>query len=155
MSLPPPLSGGATSWIPQPPRPGRWPRIPTTAWTALHLAAFFGQLEAATRLLEAARRLTAVSRNPLANTPLHAAVAGGHSDVSVLLIARGADVNAIDSGATRRCTSRQKTVSSRSSKRCWLTAPIHTPSSVEDKTPLSRAAAGNHAAVVDAMNLKG
>jgi len=67
-------------------------------WTALHLAAFFGQLEAAARLLQAGARLAAVSRNPLTNTPLHAAVAGGHPEVSVLLITRGADVNAMDSG---------------------------------------------------------
>lgn len=124
-------------------------------WTALHLAAFFGQLEAATRLLEAGARLTAVSRNPLANTPLHAAVAGGHSDVSVLLIARGADVNAIDSG--RHTPLHIAAENGQLAVVEALLAHGADPHAVdvEDKTPLSRAAAGNHAAVVDAMNLKG
>jgi len=124
-------------------------------WTALHLAAFFGQLEAATRLLEAGARLTAVSRNPLANTPLHAAVAGGHPDVSVLLIARGADVNAIDSG--RHTPLHIAAENGQLAVVEALLAHGADPHAVdvEDKTPLSRAAAGNHAAVVDAMNLKG
>ena len=67
-------------------------------WTALHLAAFFGHLEATARLLEAGASLAAVSRNSLTNTPLHAAVAGGHVEVALFLIARGADVDAADAG---------------------------------------------------------
>jgi uncharacterized protein len=123
-------------------------------WTALHLAAFFGQLEAAARLLEAGARLAAVSRNPLANTPLHAAVAGGHSDVSLLLIARGADVNALDSG--RHTPLHIAAENGQLAVVEALLAHGADPHAfdVEDKTPLSRAAARNHAAVVDAMNLK-
>ena len=34
----------------------------------------------------------------MSNTPLHAAVAGGRTDVALLLIQRGAEVNAVDSG---------------------------------------------------------
>ena len=124
-------------------------------WTALHLAAFFGQLDAAARLLEAGARLAAVSRNPLANTPLHAAVAGGHPDVSVFLIARGADVNATDAGSHTplhiAAENGQVPVVEA------LLAQGADPHAVdaEDKTPMSRAAARNHAAVVDALNLKG
>jgi ankyrin repeat protein len=124
-------------------------------WTALHLAAFFGQLEAAARLLEAGARLAAVSRNPLANTPLHAAVAGGHPEVSVFLIARGADVNATDAGSHTplhiAAENGQLSVVEA------LLARGADPHAVdaEDKTPLSRAAARNHTALVDAMNLKG
>jgi uncharacterized protein len=124
-------------------------------WTALHLAAFFGQLDAAVRLLEAGARLAAVSRNSLANTPLHAAVAGGHSDVSAFLIARGADVNAADAGSHTplhiAAENGQLPVVEA------LLARGADPHAVdaEDKTPMSRAAARNHAAVVDAMNLKG
>jgi ankyrin repeat protein len=124
-------------------------------WTALHLAAFFGQLGAATRLLDSGASLAAVSRNPLANTPLHAAVAGGHSEVSLFLIGRGADVHAADSG--------KHTPLHIAAEAGYLPvveallargADAHVVD-VEDKTPLSRAAARNHAAVVDAINLNG
>jgi uncharacterized protein len=123
-------------------------------WTALHLAAFFGQLDAVARLLEAGARLAAVSRNPLANTPLHAAAAGRHSDLAVFLIARGADVNATDSGKHTplhiAAENGQLPVVEA------LLARGADPHAVdaEDKTPMSRAAARNHAAVVDALNLR-
>ena len=124
-------------------------------WTSLHLAAFFGQLEAAARLLESGASLAAVSRNPLTNTPLHAAVAGGHVDVSLFLIRRGADVNAVDAG--------KHTPLHIAAEGGYLPvveallAQGADPHAVdaEDKTPLSRAAARNHTAVVDAMNVRG
>ena len=124
-------------------------------WTALHLAAFFGQLDATARLLEAGGRLAAVSRNPLANTPLHAAVAGRHADVSVFLIERGADVNATDAG--RHTPLHIAAENGQLSVVEALLARDADPHAVdaEDKTPMSRAAARNHAAVVDALNLKG
>jgi ankyrin repeat protein len=67
-------------------------------WTPLHLAAFFGHLDAAKLLLETGADVQAVSGNSLANTPLHAATAGRHSDVALLLLERGADPTAVDSG---------------------------------------------------------
>ncbi|HEU4928036.1 MAG TPA: ankyrin repeat domain-containing protein, partial [Vicinamibacterales bacterium] len=117
-------------------------------WTALHLAAFFGQLDAAARLLEAGGRLAAVSRNPLANTPLHAAVAGRRADVSVFLIERGADVNATDSGGHTPLH-----IAAEDGQLPVVEALLSRnadPHAVdaEDKTPLSRAAARNHTAVV-------
>ena len=136
-------------------QPGNVTAYSYDGWTALHLAAFFGQLEAAARLLEAGARIAAVSRNPLANTPLHAAVAGGHPDVSVFLIARGADVNAFDSG--RHTPLHIAAENGLLPVVEALLARGADPHAVdaEDKTPLSRAAARNHASVVDAMNLKG
>jgi len=122
-------------------------------WTALHLAAFFGHLDATARLLEAGASLAAVSRNSLTNTPLHAAVAGGHVEVALFLIARGADVDAADAG--------RHTPLHIAAEAGYLPvveallargADPHVVD-VEDKTPLSRAAARNHAAVVDAINL--
>src|SRR5438105_1550208 len=68
-------------------------------WTPLHLAAFFGHLEAARLLLDAGADVNAVSQNNLTNTPLHAATAGKHSDLASLLIDHGADGHAVDSGA--------------------------------------------------------
>jgi ankyrin repeat protein len=82
-------------------------------WTALHLAAFFGQLEAAARLLEAGARLAAVSQNPLRNTPLHAAVAGGHADRRCSWSPAARTWTRPMPAATRRCTSRLRTGSCR------------------------------------------
>jgi ankyrin repeat protein len=67
-------------------------------WTPLHLAAFFGRLDAARVLLENAADVHALSRNSLENTPLHAATAGKHSEVALLLLAHGADPLRPDAG---------------------------------------------------------
>jgi ankyrin repeat protein len=67
-------------------------------WTPLHLAAFFGHVEAARLLLDRGADVQAVSRNGLGNSPLHAAVAGKHAEVALLLHARGGDPLAVDSG---------------------------------------------------------
>jgi ankyrin repeat protein len=67
-------------------------------WTPLHLAAFFGQLDAVKLLLDAGADTHAVSRNGLKNTPLHAATAGKHTDVALALLAHGADPAAVDAG---------------------------------------------------------
>jgi ankyrin repeat protein len=64
-------------------------------WTALHLAAFYGKRDVAALLLERGADVGALSSNYMANTALHAALAGREdADAVELLIARGADVNA-------------------------------------------------------------
>ena len=67
-------------------------------WTALHLAAFFGHVDAARILLEAGADIHAISANSLRNTPLHAATAGKHADVALFLLENGADPHAVDAG---------------------------------------------------------
>ncbi len=67
-------------------------------WTALHLAAFFGQTETAEFLLEAGAAVDARSTNAMANQPLHAAVAGRANEVARVLLSRGAPVNATQHG---------------------------------------------------------
>lgn len=68
-------------------------------WTALHLAAHFGQTAAAEALLAAGADIATRSRNPLENQPLHAAVAGNAPAALVRsLIAHGADVGATQRG---------------------------------------------------------
>ena len=67
-------------------------------WTPLHLAAFFGRIDAARILLDAGADVHAVSRNGLTNTPLHAATAGKHSEVALLLLAHGAKADVADAG---------------------------------------------------------
>ena len=67
-------------------------------WTPLHLAAFFGHVEAARALLAAGADVHAISRNALTNTPLHAATAGKHPEVALLLLEYGAKSDATDAG---------------------------------------------------------
>lgn len=67
-------------------------------FTALHFAAFFGKAEAARMLLEHGASVDVYTRNAFANQPLHAAAAGRHLEVSRVLIAAGADVNATQHG---------------------------------------------------------
>jgi ankyrin repeat protein len=60
-------------------------------WTPLHLAAFHGRAEEVTTLLAQGADPLARSRNAMANTPLHAALAGAeHDRVVRALLARGA-----------------------------------------------------------------
>lgn len=63
-------------------------------WTALHLAAFFGHDRAVMFLVEAGADTEARAHNRQDNMPLHAATAGLHRDVVVMLVRHGADVGA-------------------------------------------------------------
>ena len=67
-------------------------------WTALHLAAHFGQREAVEALLAAGASVHACSHNSMQNTPLHAAMPGGKPEVVEALLAGGAEVNARQEG---------------------------------------------------------
>ena len=121
-------------------------------WTPLHLAAFFGRREAAERLLAAGAALSARSTNSMRNTPLHAAVAGGRTDVALLLIQRGAEVNAADSGRhTPLHIAAENGNAAVVESLLTHGADAHAVDA-EDKTPLSRAAARNHSTIVDLIN---
>jgi ankyrin repeat protein len=67
-------------------------------WTLLHLAAHFGQLAVAELLLARGAEVDVRSTNALANTPLHAALAGGHPAMARRLVDQGANVKAVDAG---------------------------------------------------------
>ena len=67
-------------------------------WTALHLAAHFGQREAVEALLAARASVQARSKNSMQNTPLHAAMPGGKPEIVEALLAAGAEVNAQQEG---------------------------------------------------------
>lgn len=59
-------------------------------FTALHLAAFFGQVEAVRLLLARGAVVDAVSRNGLAVPPLQSAAAAGEREIAHLLLNAGA-----------------------------------------------------------------
>jgi ankyrin repeat protein len=63
-------------------------------WTPLHLAAYFGHVEAAEVLLSQGASVHARSKNELANTPLHSAVAARQTKIVRMLLGTIADVNA-------------------------------------------------------------
>ncbi len=67
-------------------------------FTALHLAAFFGQLEVAAVLLEHGAAVDTRAGNPSHVQPLHSAAAGGHAAIAALLLERGADPDARQEG---------------------------------------------------------
>ena len=68
-------------------------------WTALHLAAHFGQTEAARVLIAHGASVTLRSRNGMDNHPLHAACAGHPAhELVTLLLDSGAEVNARQHG---------------------------------------------------------
>ena len=68
-------------------------------FTALHLAAFFGQDEAAKILVERGAEVNLVARHASIHvTPLHSAAAGSHAAIVKLLLEHGADPNAAQDG---------------------------------------------------------
>jgi uncharacterized protein len=122
-------------------------------WTPLHLAAFFGQRAAVERLLAAGADLNAISRNALRNTPLHAAVAGGHVEVSLLLINAAADVNVTDAGGHTPFHIAAEAGYVPVARALFERGADAHAVDVEDRTPLSRAAAKGHTEIVDLINV--
>jgi uncharacterized protein len=123
-------------------------------WTPLHLAAFFGRRAAVERLMTAGADLNAVSRNALRNTPLHAAVAGGHVEVSLLLIDSGADVNTVDAGGhTPLHIAAEAGYVPVAQALLARGASAHVVDA-EDRTPLSRAVVKGHTEIVDLINVR-
>ena len=71
----------------------------TDGWTPLHLAAAFATPAAVELLLKHGAKVDAVSKNPQANQPLHAALALSRNPETVkLLLAAKADPNAVQTG---------------------------------------------------------
>ena len=67
-------------------------------WTPLHLAAHYGHADIVSIMLHNNAPVDIRSTNTMANTPLHAALAGRRNDVWKMLIEAGADVNARQHG---------------------------------------------------------
>ena len=72
--------------------------VAADGFSPLGLASFFGQLEAARLLIEHGARVNQPSNNPQKVMPLHSAAAGQHLEVAKLLLAAGAEVDAVQEG---------------------------------------------------------
>jgi ankyrin repeat protein len=71
-------------------------------WPLLHFAGFYGFPEIAALLLDRGADVGMLSDNHIANTALHATLAiSGHAPTVELLVARGADANALGGGGYR------------------------------------------------------
>ena len=70
----------------------------TDGWSPLHLAAHYGHAEVVALLLHNNAPVDLRSTNQMANTALHAALAGRRADVVKVLLDAGADVNAKQHG---------------------------------------------------------
>ncbi len=67
-------------------------------FTALHYTCFFGNTAGARLLIDADADVHAITRNAMANRPLHAATAGGHTAIGIMLLQNGAEPNARQHG---------------------------------------------------------
>jgi adenosylhomocysteine nucleosidase len=78
--------------------PSRATAFSEDGFTALHFAAYYGASTAVRLLLQHGASSDAVTKNFLANMPLHAAAAGGHVGIMAVLLEHGADANAKQHG---------------------------------------------------------
>jgi len=81
--------------------PGLATALAGDGFSALHLAAWFGQVGAAEVLLARGADIESVADNGTGLRPLHSAAAGGHTVIVHLLLDRGADIEAAQSGGVR------------------------------------------------------
>jgi hypothetical protein len=73
-------------------------------WTALHLASHYGRPGVVRLLVNFGADVNALALNSIGNTPLMAAIAGGHEAVVEDLLARGADPRKRDAGGNDALT---------------------------------------------------
>jgi len=113
-------------------------------FTPLHLAAFFGGVEAARLLIANFAPPNVVSRNALQVMPLHSAAAGSHVGVARLLVAAGADVNAVQPHGYRPLHAAAQN-GNRELTELLLAAGADPAARTDDgKTPADLAAAAGH-----------
>jgi ankyrin repeat protein len=67
-------------------------------FTVLHFAAFFGQVDAVTLLVERGAELDGRGSGWMTGTALHSAASGSHADIVQILLEAGADPNVRQSG---------------------------------------------------------
>jgi ankyrin repeat protein len=117
-------------------------------FSALHLAAFFGQPGVAALLLERGADPNAVAQNPMGVAPLHSAAAAGHGDVALQLLEAGAEPDAVQRGGH---TALHAAAANGDAELAELLLSYHADTSVrneEGRTPSDLAAEHGHGAIV-------
>ena len=113
-------------------------------FTALHLASFFGQAEAARLLIAHSAPPNVVSRNALKVMPLHSAAAGSHVGVARLLVAAGADVNAVQPHGYRPLHAAAQNGNAELTELLLAAGADQATRTDDGKTPADLAAAAGH-----------
>jgi ankyrin repeat protein len=116
-------------------------------YTALHLAAYFGQLEVARLLLGRGADPNAVALNESRVTPLHSAVAAQHRDTASLLMALGASPNAVQHGGWTPLHSAARNGDEAIADMLLLRGADPTRMSDDGKTPIDLAVENGYAAL--------
>jgi len=124
-------------------------------FTALHLAAFFGQVEAARLLIAHSAPPNVASRNALQVMPLHSAAAGSHVGVARLLVEAGADVNAVQPHGYRPLHAAAQNGNAELTE-VLLAAGADPAARTDDgKTPADLAAAAGHEEIAERLRQTG
>src|SRR5438034_941036 len=103
--------------------PGLTDRRSGDGFTALHLAAFFGQDDAVRVLLARGADPDAHGTGWMTGTPLNSAASAGHAATVDLLLESGADPDAVQRAGGHRCTRRRTTATRGRSSSCSHTVP--------------------------------
>jgi ankyrin repeat protein len=131
--------------------PGLASAFASDGFTPLHLAAFFGGVEAARLLIAHSAPPNVVSRNALQVMPLHSAAAGSHVAVARLLVEAGADVNAVQPHGYRPLHAAAQN-GNRELTELLLAAGADPAARTDDgKTPADLATAAGHADIASLL----
>jgi ankyrin repeat protein len=131
--------------------PGLASAFASDGFTPLHLAAFFGGVEAARLLVAHSAPPNVVSRNALQVMPLHSAAAGSHVAVARLLVEAGADVNAVQPHGYRPLHAAAQN-GNRELTELLLAAGADPAARTDDgKTPADLATAAGHADIASLL----
>src|SRR5437667_1001746 len=110
--------------------PGLTERRSGDGFTALHLAAFFGQDDAVRVLLARGADPDAHGTGWMTGTPLNSAASAGHAATVDLLLESGADPDAVQRAGGHRCTRRRTTATRGRSSSCSHGAD---PAAIDDE----------------------
>ncbi len=120
-------------------------------YTALHFAAYFGQLEVARMLLESGADPNSVAQNASRVTPLHSAVAGRHRDLAGLLLALGSSANAVQQGGWTPLHAAAQTGDEATLGLLLLRGADASRPADDGRTAVDMAVAGGHAALAEML----